>query len=437
MRRALLAITAVAVLLMATATAVADPPGPVGTGDPVINLAGGFTYSIISTGCTDSVTSTESGLTFPMPEDFDANIVFSAGDETWLLSNHELTQPRPGDFQGDAGKCAVNEQTPADADSDGTGSVSRIVLAKDGVTVLRRELITTGLHDNCAAAQTPWKTYLTNEEFPFINDPELRSGWVWEIDPATGAEKRLTGMGRFSHEQEAFAADGSWYLTNDRGNFQYLYKFIPDRRSDLTTGRLYGLFFDRATNTGTWVGPLDPFAPEADMIARVGAPNATNSFGKAEGIVASASSATRGGNEVTFTESGFGTDPGRVWRLSDLSQEVVKGEVIVQGDFGRLSRPDNLRYNDAGDLFIMEDHGSAEFALAGGSNEIWVLPRGKTGAENLVRFASMPNRFEPTGPWFSNDNHILYLSVQADPPFQSRVIAIQRTGGNFNQPYDG
>jgi secreted PhoX family phosphatase len=437
MRRALLAITAVAVLLMATATAVADPPGPVGTGDPVINLAGGFTYSIISTGCTDSVTSTESGLTFPMPEDFDANIVFSAGDETWLLSNHELTQPRPGDFQGDAGKCAVNEQTPADADSDGTGSVSRIVLAKDGVTVLRRELITTGLHDNCAAAQTPWKTYLTNEEFPFINDPELRSGWVWEIDPATGAEKRLTGMGRFSHEQEAFAADGSWYLTNDRGNFQYLYKFIPDRRSDLTTGRLYGLFFDRATNTGTWVGPLDPFAPEADMIARVGAPNATNSFGKAEGIVASASSATRGGNEVTFTESGFGTDPGRVWKLSDLSQEVVKGEVIVQGDFGRLSRPDNLRYNDAGDLFIMEDHGSAEFALAGGSNEIWVLPRGKTGAENLVRFASMPNRFEPTGPWFSNDNHILYLSVQADPPFQSRVIAIQRTGGNFNQPYDG
>jgi secreted PhoX family phosphatase len=437
MRRALLAITAVAVLLMATATAVADPPGPVGTGDPVINLAGGFTYSIISTGCTDSVTSTESGLTFPMPEDFDANIVFSAGDETWLLSNHELTQPRPGDFQGDAGKCAVNEQTPADADSDGTGSVSRIVLAKDGVTVLRRELITTGLHDNCAAAQTPWKTYLTNEEFPFINDPELRSGWVWEIDPATGAEKRLTGMGRFSHEQEAFAADGSWYLTNDRCNFQYLYKFIPDRRSDLTTGRLYGLFFDRATNTGTWVGPLDPFAPEADMIARVGAPNATNSFGKAEGIVASASSATRGGNEVTFTESGFGTDPGRVWRLSDLSQEVVKGEVIVQGDFGRLSRPDNLRYNDAGDLFIMEDHGSAEFALAGGSNEIWVLPRGKTGAENLVRFASMPNRFEPTGPWFSNDNHILYLSVQADPPFQSRVIAIQRTGGNFNQPYDG
>jgi secreted PhoX family phosphatase len=84
----------------------------------------------------------------------------------------------------------------------------------------------------------------------------------------------------------------------------------------------------------------------------------------------------------------------------------------------------------------MEDHGSSEFALAGGSNENWVLPRGREGAENLVVFASMPHRFEPTGPWFSNDSQLLYLSVQADPPFQSRVIAIRREGGNFNQPYN-
>jgi hypothetical protein len=435
-KRGLLAAAATVVVLGATATAVADPPGSVGTGDPVINLAAGFSYTVISTSCTDTVTSTESGRTDPMPEDFDANVLFNAGDEYWLLSNHELTEPRTGDFQGDAGKCHVDEQTPGDDDSDGWGSVSRIVLARDGTTVLRRELITTGLHDNCAGAQTPWRTYLTNEEFPFLNDPDKRSGWVWEIDPATGAEKRLTGMGWFSHEQEAYAADGSWYLTDDRGNYQYIYKFIPDRRRDLTTGRLYGLSFNRATNTGTWIGPLDPMAPEADMIARVGAPNATNSFGKAEGIVASASSSTGGGNAVYMTESGFGTDPGRVWKLSDLTQTVVKGEVVVEGDFSRLSRPDNLRFDNAGDLFIMEDHGSSEFQLAGGSNEIWVLPRGKTGAENLVLFARMPNRFEPTGPWFSFDSHILYLSVQADPPFQSRVIAIQRDDGTFDQPYD-
>jgi secreted PhoX family phosphatase len=432
MRRALLVLAAVATVLMASATAVADPPGPVGTGDPVINLAGGFTYSIISTACTDSVTSTESGATFNMPEDFDANIVFDAGDETWLLSNHELTQPRPGDFQGDAGKCAVPEQTPGDADSDGSGSVSRIVLAKDGLTVLRRELIATGMHDNCAAAKTPWNTYLTNEEFPFVADPEMRSGWVWEIDPATGTETRLTGMGRYSHEQEARVGK-NWYLTNDRGNYQYIYKFVPDRANDLTTGSLYGLVFDRATNSGHWVGPLDPFTPEADMIARVGPPTAANSFEKAEGILAAPT-----GDSVVLTESGALPNPGNVWQLTDLNQETVHGQIIVAGDFARMARPDNIRYTDAGDLFIMEDHGSADFAQpgTGGMNQVWVLPRGETGAANLRLFATLPNRFEPTGAWFSNDNRILYLSVQADPPFNSRVIAIQRTGGNFNQPYD-
>jgi hypothetical protein len=83
MKRWLLAAVATVAVLGATATAVADPPGPVGTGDEVINLAGGFSYSIISTACTDSVTSTESGGTFAMPEDFDANVVFTKGDETW------------------------------------------------------------------------------------------------------------------------------------------------------------------------------------------------------------------------------------------------------------------------------------------------------------------------------------------------------------------
>ena len=137
MRRALLVLAAVATVLMASATAVADPPGPVGTGDPVINLAGGFTYSIISTACTDSVTSTESGARFNMPEDFDANItVRGKGGTVQLLSAHELTKPVAGDFQGDAGKCHVDEQaTSDDGDSDGWASVSRLTLGKDGTTV--------------------------------------------------------------------------------------------------------------------------------------------------------------------------------------------------------------------------------------------------------------------------------------------------------------
>src|SRR4051794_10875213 len=204
-----------AAALAATATAEIGPP----VADPagVYNMPAGFSYKDLATPCVTPERSTESGLTFPMPEDPDGKALFKApGGKLWLLVQHELTQPRAGDFQGDAGKCFAPEQTPGDDDSDGYGSISRLTLAKDGTTVLKREIITTGLHDLCAATVTPWNMYLTNEEFPFIVDPEMRSGWVWEIDPATGAQKRLTGMGHFSHEQEAYASDGSWYLTDDR-----------------------------------------------------------------------------------------------------------------------------------------------------------------------------------------------------------------------------
>jgi secreted PhoX family phosphatase len=342
----------------------------------------------------------------------------------WLLSAHELTQPRPGDFQGDAGKCATPEQAASDdGDSDGDASVSRLTLGRDGTTVLRRELIATGLHDLCAGALTPWGTFLVNEEFPFIVDPEGRSGWVWEIDPATGEQTRATGMGRFSHEQEALWR-GAWYLTDDRGNFQYLYKFVPDHRRDLAGGRLYGLRFDRATNTGEWIGPLDPARPEADMADRVGPPTAANSFSKHEGIVPD-----HRGRGVVFSESSSGTDPGRVWLLRD-DRKGVRGEVLVEGDWDRFSRPDNLRFDHRGDLLIFEDNGSAldTDPRTGGNNQVWVLPAGRTGTDALRHFATVRGGGEGTGPWFSRDEKLLYLSIQdqAQPDgSDSRVIAIR------------
>ena len=335
---------------------VTDPAG-------VIDLPAGHTYKVLARDCVDQVTSTESGATFGMPADFDANItVRGKGGTVQLLSAHELTKPVAGDFQGDAGKCHVDEQAKADdGDSDGWASVSRLTLGKDGTTVTKRELITTGLHDLCAGGRTPWGTMLVNEEFPFLQGAgKDRSGWVWEIDPETGAQKRATGMGRMSHEQEAVSR-GAWYITDDRGNFQYLYKFVPDKRRDLSKGKLYGLNFDRATNTGEWVGPLDPMDPE--------------------------------------------------------------------GDFAKMSHPDNIRYDREGNLFIFEDNGSAldTNPATGGNNEVYVLPKGRTGSENLRKFATIRGGGEGTGPWFSRHGKLLYLSIQdqAQPDgSDSRVLAI-------------
>jgi uncharacterized protein len=437
LRRLALACALSCALAAATAvgaTAAIGPPQPDPNG--LINLPAGFSYTTLTTGCVTPDRSTESGVTYPMPEDPDGKALFHAprGD-LWLLVQHELTQPRQGDFQGDAGKCHVDEQTPGDDDSDGWGSISRLTLDKDGTTVKKVELITTGLHDLCAATVTPWNTYLTNEEFPFINDPDLRSGWVWEIDPATGAEKRLTGMGHFSHEQEAYASDGSWYLTDDRGDARFIYRFVPDNHRDLTKGELFGLAFNKVTGVGLWIGPLNPLDPDSDMRAR-GFQPAVWGFNKAEGMVGTASSDGVGGNAVYFSESGVGTDPGRIWTLDHLGNDgFVTGHVVVEGDFARLGRPDNLRFTDAGDLFIMEDHSASDFnrGATGNVNQIWILPRHEEGAANLIPFAATPD--EPTGPWFSFDNQLLYLSIQADPPRVSHVIAI-RHPTTYNHPYD-
>ena len=86
-------------------------------------------------------------------------------------------------------------------------------------------------------------------------------------------------------------------------------------------------------------------------------------------------------------------------------------------------------------LFIMEDHSASDFGrgATGNVDQVRVLPRGEEGADSLILLATTPD--EPTGPWFSFDNELLYLSIQADPPRMSHVIAI-RHPKTFNQPYD-
>lgn len=419
------ATVAVSLAVPGTGLAASSVPStPQADAAGIINLPPGYQYDVLATAGETPVTSTESGQTFAMPEDFDANVVVTdSGGQQWLVTAHELTRIREGEtFFGDAGKAYVPEQaTTDDGDVDGWGSVTRIPLSSNGRKAGPAQVITTGLHDLCAGALTPWGTFLVNEEFPFPGDTTkpYRSGWVWEVDPVTGAQTKLTGMGRFSHEQEALAADGAWYLTNDFGNDQFVFRFVPDSAQDLVHGDLFGLAFDKATGTGTWVGPLNTDDPTADMVSR-GYSRSAYGFSKGEGIVASPD-----GQSLIFTESGAptSTNPGRVWKFTDLTDEGLKGTVIAEGDFATLSHPDNIRFSPAGDLFIMEDNGSATATKAnGGMNEIRVLPAGMTGTENTKVFATLPNGGEPTGPWFSDDGKLLYLSIQGDP---SRSIVIR------------
>ena len=160
------------------------------------------------------------------------------------------------------------------------------------------------------------------------------------------------------------------------------------------------------------------------MAAKAGGPpTKDNAFAKHEGIVKA-----KRGHGVVFSESAFGSDPGRVWKLTDR-KSGVRGEVLAEGDFSKLSRPDNLRYDRRGNLLIFEDNGSAldTNPSTGGNNEVYVLPKGAKGAENLRKFATVRGGGEGTGPWFSRNGKILYLSIQdQEQPdgSDSRVLAI-------------
>ncbi len=124
------------------------------------------------------------------------------------------------------------------------------------------------------------------------------------------------------------------------------------------------------------------------MAARVGPPTAANSFNKHEGIVKA-----KRGNGVVFSESASGSDPGRVWHLSDR-KSGVKGTVLAEGDFSKMSRPDNLRYDRSGNLLIFEDNGSAldTNPATGGNNEVYVLPKGTDGLGEPAQVRHDPRR---------------------------------------------
>jgi uncharacterized protein len=427
-RRLLLSAAVLALVLAVPGTGVAGAPaGPRPDPAGILDLPRGFSYNVLATGGQTPVVSTESGKTFPMPEDPDANVLTPAiGGGWWLTTAHELTEPRPGDFQGDAGKAAVDEQAITDdGDSDGWGSVTRLRLSPGGRRVLESEVITTGLHNLCAGDLTPWGTMLVNEEFPFRDDPQLRSGWAWEVDPVTGHATRLTGMGRFSHEQQALRADGAWYLTDDRGDFRFLYRFVPNSRFNLVNGRLYGLAFDRASGHGSWVGPLDYRDPHADMVAR-GYDPAVAGFDKIEGIIAGPH-----GRSLYMSESGATGKPGAVWRFTQLSDQGLDGRVVLEGDFAELSHPDNLRFTPRGDLLVLEDNGSdlGRQPATGGRNQLWLFPRGRAHGGRVFAVVQAtsggdeePVGGEPTGPWFHPNGRVMYLSIQADPSY---ILAVR------------
>ena len=255
---------------------------------------------------------------------------------------------------------------------------------------------------------TPWHTLLFAEEriVASLRDPRVPNavgGLVYEWDPVTRTTRPLPAVGVRSHEGLRFDPQGNLYgisesTPNGTNQSGALYKFVPDRRGDLTSGQLYALkVTDAASRTGeaVWV-PLDRAQSQinADLAAiEAGA----TGWGRPEDVEIVA--------QVMYVTA---TSEALVLRIELNGDRAFVSNFIQEGvNVSGLQNPDNLAIDNQGTLYVIEDNGPGD---------IWAV-RQSGGPERVagevVRFASLSDcSGEPTGFYFDRNGKSAWVHVQ-------------------------
>ncbi len=273
---------------------------------------------------------------------------------------------------------------------------------------------------------TPWGTLLFGEEtnaarFRDPNYPDAVGGLVYEVffaknDPTTVDHVvARPAIGAKAHEGMRFDAQGNLYSISERTP-GYLFKFVPDRKGDLSAGQTYVLRITAAdgdrTGDAEWV-PLDRAAVRVDASAAADAVNATG-YGRPEDVEFN----PRGDrfyvsiiNEHRVLAVDLQRDKPHAVGSAHVSQYVRAG-VNAPADF---EMPDNLTLNRDGTLFIAEDPGGNFASGKRKGDDIWAAaPNASGGASpSVVRFASLTDcEAEPTGIYFDITGNRLFVNVQ-------------------------
>lgn len=287
------------------------------------------------------------------------------------------------------------------------GSVSVVDLQTGETKVLVQDVSWDALD---GLVWTPWGTLLFAEEttrgqlLEIVLDPKDPSTALQVIDrPA---------LGRMAHEGIEIGPDGTVYVIDElRGGA--IYKFVPDRRGDLSSGQLYALKTDGVdgTGSGTWL-PLDRGKVRVDATVAATNVGATD-YRRPEDLEYIAGvlyvAVTEGGNPLGGPES----YEGRVLaidlstnRVTDYVKPGVNVAVETATQTG-LDGPDNLASGPDGSLWIVEDNAWSD---------IWVASNnGKNDgvADKVELFASLAEaEAEGTGIYFGRDPKTLFVNIQ-------------------------
>ena len=272
---------------------------------------------------------------------------------------------------------------------------------------------------------TPWGTILAGEEVnPSAasdpNVPQATAGLIYEIDPNTGAAVARPAIGAMAHEGIRLDTDGNVYTATD-DDPGYIYKFVPDKKGDLSSGQLYALTItedlgDR-TGNGVWVA-LDRAAVQVNAVDEATAKGATGYAATEDIEIGTATGDDKRGNHVLYVASS-GED--RVLAI-DLDPPGQNAELVVT-DYVRAGvnapadfhEPDNLALDKSGNLYITEDPGGSAPSKTLG-DDVWFAPFNPNSAAQSLpvqRFFSITDcNAEPSGLYMSISNKTLFVDIQ-------------------------
>ncbi|MEZ5098205.1 MAG: DUF839 domain-containing protein [Nocardioides sp.] len=223
-------------------------------------------------------------------------------------------------------------------------------------------------------------------------------------------------VGLMAHEGIEVGPRGEIFVIDENrgqssGSGGGIYKFVPDRWGDLSSGRLFvlGVGGDVTTGEGvgqgTWLGPIDP----AD-VRDAGTAAGGTSYQRPEDIELIDNTLYVAVTEGTRDSSGAENYDGRVLaidlRTVRVTDFVKPGRnVPVESAQTGFDNPDNLAKGPDGALWIVEDNVPSD---------IWRATGRGGSATSVELFGSLTDAgAEGTGIYFSpRDPGTLYVNVQ-------------------------
>lgn len=365
---------------------VTSPVADQTTGLPLIELPAGFSYK--SHGWRGDIMS--DGLITPGAHD-GMGVVRSRrvgrSEEIILVRNHELSTSSNA-----ANIIGASRSNVAKYDTGLTGANYQVggntnLIWRDGNWVGSYASFG-GIYRPCAGGSSTWGSWLSNEELRSnsVSSTGKKHGYIFEIPADTSLTAAnvnpIVAMGRFAHEASAIdPSTGYWYLTEDQGNANTLYRFRPQNiqgglNSLHAGGTLQGLKVKNTANADLrnpslcqefdveWVDIANPDLDGATLSSVVGNVSASGPYIQAYANGAAIFGATEGcwvaNGVVFFTDKQVTTNParaGRIWALH-LSTMVLKA-IFVSNSLQVGNSPDNLTVSPRGGVLFCEDGGTS------------------------------------------------------------------------------